>query len=143
MGFVYKAGNLIGLILGIWVASRYMPVVSGWFGGGVGASISAFFILLSLTSKLFSIIAWLIDKAFSIVRIIPFVTTFNRVLGAVLSVGITAIFLSVMLYVFQSLPISTEAQKTVTESSVAQSLISLSIFYKPILSHKLLDYVKL
>jgi len=143
MGFVYKAGNLIGLIIGLYVASRFTPTIAPWFGGGVGALLSTFFLLLSLTSKLFSIVAWGADKLFSIARLLPFVSTANRMLGGLLSLAISTVFLSSLLYVLSSQSLSTTLQRTVDESSVAARLTSLSIFYKPILSHKLEDYLHL
>lgn len=143
MGLVYKLGTLVGLIAGLWISSRYTPSVATWLGGGVFASISAFFLLLSITTKIFGLLAWSADTLFSIVRIIPFVTTVNRVLGAALSVVISALFLSASLYVLQALPISTSLDTTIEESGVSKGLLKLTVFYKPLLSEKLEDYLKL
>jgi uncharacterized membrane protein required for colicin V production len=143
MGFIYKLGSLIGLVAGLWVSSRFTPSVATWFGGGVFASMSAFFFLLSLTSHLFGLLAWGADKLFSIVRIIPFVTTINRALGAVLSVVVTAFFLSASLYVLSALPIQTGLESTIAESRIAQAVLKLSVLYKPVLSSKLEDYLHL
>lgn len=94
MGFVYKLGSFIGLVFSIYLAVRWTPGVIEYFGWGVFATITVFLILLSLLSKLFGIVAWGIDKVFHIVYIIPFVKTFNRLLGAALGVVVTIIIIS-------------------------------------------------
>lgn len=94
IGFVYKLGSFIGLVLSMYLAIRWTPGIIEYFGWGVFATITVFLIVMSLLSKVFGIIAWGIDKIFHIAYIIPFLKTFNRLLGAALGVIVTILIIS-------------------------------------------------
>lgn len=154
-GFVYKIGTFVGLLLGIWFASRWTPFVTELFGGSVVMTIIVFLFILSLVSKLFGIVAWFIDKVFKIVALIPFLTTFNRVLGGILGVVTMSFILSATLYLAEAVSSAENVQQSaeqleqdnsissvIHDSQTAQALLQLSVFYEPLLSEKLNDILE-
>ena len=133
MGFVYKLGSLIGLIISIYLAVRWTPGVIEYFGWGVFATITVFLILLSLLSKLFGIIAWGIDKIFHIAYIIPFLKTFNRLLGAALGVVVTILIISAGIALTNVFDFYQPLQRALNSSFVVPYIQSATQFLLPYL----------
>lgn len=84
-GFIFTAGNLIGFFVSLWVAARYGATVSGWVGNGAWSSIFSSLGIVIVITKIGGLIALVVDKIAKITFIIPFVKTFNRLAGVVLS----------------------------------------------------------
>lgn len=85
-GFIFTAGNLIGFFVSLWVAAHYGSTVAGWIGNGPWGSVLSSLGIVLVITKLGGLIAVLIDKVAKISFIIPFVKTFNRLAGIILSV---------------------------------------------------------
>ena len=101
MGFIYKLGSLIGIIVGIIMAGRYYDSIDVFFGGGAGGKVIAFIVIMTIVSNIIGLIFKIINKFFNIIAIIPGLKSINRLLGGVLSVvqrvaalSIVALFLS-------------------------------------------------
>lgn len=84
-GFIFTAGNLVGFLVSLWVSKHYGGVVAEWAGGGAWGSVLASLGVVLVVTKLGGLIALVVDKFAKISYIIPFVKTFNRLLGAGLS----------------------------------------------------------
>ncbi len=108
-GFIHTLGNLIGAILGIFVAGRIIdPVFNAIgfiFGGGIWGKIILFVILFLLITKLFGVLFYFVEKAWGVLSKIPFAKSINRLLGmafgfmeGVIVVGI------IIFYALQYLP---------------------------------------
>lgn len=103
-GFIRTLGGLIGVFVGAFLASRFYLSVSDWadqwfFGYYNLGKIAVFFILFSLISKLTSFAFYFIDRIFNIISIIPFLKTFNRLLGAILGFLTGSLCLGLFVYV--------------------------------------------
>ncbi len=133
MGFVYKLGSLIGLVLSIYLAIRWTPGVIEYFGWGVFATITVFLIVMSLLSKLFGIIAWGIDKMFHIIYIIPFLKTFNRALGAGLGVLVTILMMTAVVAVSNVFSFYTPLTEFLGRSTVVPYVTQATDFALPYL----------
>ncbi len=143
-GFVYKAGTVIGFIAGLWFASRWTPGIAYFFGGGPITIAVVFLIILSLLSKLFGLGAWTLDKVFKILTIIPFLKTFNRIFGGMLSILISCFIISTGLFIVNSMATVAGAKNITTiieKSTIAASLLELKGVYKPLLSNTLSEYL--
>ncbi|OGY85888.1 MAG: hypothetical protein A2233_00130 [Candidatus Kerfeldbacteria bacterium RIFOXYA2_FULL_38_24] len=141
MGFIYKAATTIGFFCGLWVASRYTPELAQKWHLGPWQMPFIFLLLMSLVSRVFGLAGWLINKLFHLVAILPFLKTFNRVLGGVLSLGLSCFVISSVLYVADIY--APQSIDPVMQKSIAgRNLLKLSIFYKPFLSAKLDDLIK-
>lgn len=122
-GFVYKLGNLIGTIIGFYLAIQWTPTVASWFGSGVVSSVVVFFILWSIIGNLFGLIAWIIDKFFKIATILPFVKTANRFFGAVLSIIISCVVIIGTLAVVDGVVDGGRIQQYIDNSFLVEFLI--------------------
>lgn len=85
-GFIFTAGNLLGFFVSLWVAAHYGSTVAGWVGNGAWGSVLSSLGIVLVITKLGGLVAVLIDKVAKITFIIPFVKTFNRLAGIILSV---------------------------------------------------------
>ena len=89
-GLIQAIGSIVGLILGAWLAgmwyeglaARLMPMMNN---NENAANILGFIILFILIAKAIGFIAYLIDRAFRLVAIIPGMKLLNRLGGAVVS----------------------------------------------------------
>lgn len=138
-GFIYVAGRAIGLIIGFWAAIQWTVPIANWFGGGVSAMIVVFLIILTLISRLFGGIVWAIDKAVNLLSFIPFLKTFNRVFGGLLSFFLATVMASVFLYIVVSLPTTGQLPQDINDSPTAQFLLRLSNTYDVFLSDSVED----
>lgn len=88
-GLVHMVGAFVGLFVGIWAAGRYEGAVAAWLAGLFGWNenlihIVAFILIFALVTRLFGIALWVVEKVLGIFHVIPFVKTFDRLLGAAL-----------------------------------------------------------
>ncbi len=104
-GFILTAGHLIGILAGVLSARYWSPVLAarlstlstwgiprGWFY--VLAAILIFFIV----ARIVLAIAGLINSAFKILTIIPFLETANKIAGAVLGIVVGIAFIGGLAY---------------------------------------------
>lgn len=128
-GFVYATGRLIGLALGVWLAGRWTPGLASAFGSHAVITVIVFLILLSLITTLGGLLAWVVDKFFHILTIIPFLKTFNKVFGGILGVCISAIIISMGVLAVQLFATHTAIATTVAESRIATTIGNWSRVY--------------
>jgi uncharacterized membrane protein required for colicin V production len=102
-GFIHAIGALIGTAMGAIVASRYYTL---WSTSNT-TKVVAFLILFTLTDRLVGLAFWGIEKLFNVVKIIPGVTTINRLVGGLFGLIEGAIVLGAALYFIQRFPIGT------------------------------------
>jgi len=103
-GLVRTLGALIGVVAGAFVAGHFYLQVFSWaepmaFGLNNLGKVVVFIILFSIANRLTGFIFSLIDRAFDIISIIPFLKTINRLAGAVLGLLLGGLVLGLVLYV--------------------------------------------
>lgn len=140
MGLISTIGALVGLILGAWSASTYFLPLSDFLSpyllgyDGVAKTI-AFMAIFFIANRLIALIFWLINKAFNLIAIIPFLKSINRLGGAVLgllegvivigtTVFITAKFITNVSWLTESLNGSKVAHLLVLITQFLSNLIS-------------------
>lgn len=106
-GLIRTVGSLLGLVLGLWLASLlYEPAYSVFksmaFGYDVLGKTLTFFILFTLINRIVVLIFALLDKTFDFFSIIPFLKTINRIAGAVFGLIEGGLLLGFVLYIVQS-----------------------------------------
>lgn len=102
-GLIHMIGSLLGIFIGAFAAARFYVAGADWLtflGNDNLAKVIAFIVIFIVVSKLVGLVFFLIDKAFRFVAVIPFLVTFNRLLGAglgfvegVLALGYTIWFI--------------------------------------------------
>lgn len=87
-GFVHTVGNLVGSIVAILVATRYIdPVhdILGFiFGQGVFGKIILFIIIFIIITKLVGLVFYLVEKVWGVFKWLPMAGSLDRLLGLVL-----------------------------------------------------------
>jgi len=103
-GLIRTIGAFFGVLIGAYLASRFYIPVSDWvdamfFGYYNLGKVLVFIILFSLINRLVGFLFYLLDKAFNIISIIPFLKTINRLGGLVLGFLTGSLFIGIIIYV--------------------------------------------
>ncbi len=125
-GFVHTLGRLIGAIIGYVVAKAWFLKVSfflGLFMSDGWARLLSFAFIFIAVSRLSGIILKLLDGAFSILKIIPFLKTANNLLGGIIGFFEGIIIMGGVLYVTQVLIIVPTIINWVAKSAMAPWLM--------------------
>ena len=134
-GFIRTVGSIIGLFLGVVAASHYYEKFAGFFQFLflVGMSqVSAFVLIVIAVSKLTGIVFWIIDKLFKIISIVPFLKTFNRLLGAGLGFIEGVLFLSVVLVFASKITVFPAFTDAIALSKIAEPLLFIGKIFIPL-----------
>lgn len=102
-GFIRLIGNFIGMIVGVFLASRfYLELYESFdylFGGYEGmGKIACFIFLFGIISKLVSFGFALFEKVFNLIAIIPFLKSFNKLGGAIAGFLLGGVIIGLVLY---------------------------------------------
>lgn len=101
-GFLYSFGSFLGIILGAFVAGRVSaPLAQAIADGATWVRVLSFLVIFLLVNQLVGLIFFIINKAFKIIMIIPFLGIINHLGGALfgfiegmLFLGIAFFFIS-------------------------------------------------
>ena len=105
-GLIRTVGSLFGIVGGLWLTLIFYLTVFGWvkdlfFGHELAGKIITFIVLFTLINRLVGFVFALLDRAFDLISIIPFLKTINRLAGAALGfvegglvLGLALIFIS-------------------------------------------------
>jgi len=103
-GMIRLLGNLVGLIIGAFVASHFYLTFFEWskhlMSGheNIGKVIS-FIVIFVVAAKLTDLVFVLIEKLFNLVSFIPFTKLINRLLGGILGLVEGSLFLGLIIFV--------------------------------------------
>jgi membrane protein required for colicin V production len=131
-GFLESLGSIFGIVIATIIASRFYPGVASWFGDSNLSNIIAFIIIFSLTVKLVSILFWVLGKLFQIVTVLPFVSSFDRLLGLILGIVEGILILAVVLNFFLKFPINEWMITQMSESVVSRVLLKIGFVFVPL-----------
>ncbi len=132
LGFVGAFGYVLGLIAGIISAGQFYPIVTTYIAPYIPIvseniiNILSFFLILSLVSKL---TAFIINKTFNLISLIPFIKTFNRLLGALLGLIGGIIITGAIIYMMSRFPIASFFKEIIITSKLSPILL---ILFKPL-----------
>jgi uncharacterized membrane protein required for colicin V production len=137
-GFIHALGALVGTIFGVLVAGRYYDAwgqaVQGIFFGNVNlARVVMFILIMILVNRLIGLVFWVIEKVFKIVAVIPFLKTFNALLGGVLGLLEGVIVIGGALYLAARYPITANFAEVLSASAVGLWLIKAFGLFAPLL----------
>lgn len=142
-GLIRVIGSIFGIIIGAFVASHFyltfFNLIHGvFFGLDNLGKVIAFFIVFGLAFRLTVFGFALLDKAFNIISIIPFLKTFNRIGGALLGFVEGSLFIGLVLFVLSKYTlINYFLGKWIIGSRLAPFFISFTNVLKPFLSQGL------
>ncbi len=139
-GFVHALGAVVGMVVSVLVAGRYYDAwgtaASGIFLGNINLARTVMFVLLMiLVNRLIGLLFWLIEKIFKIVSVIPFMKTFNAILGGVLGFVEGVLVVGGALYIAARYPISAHFAAALSVSNVGVWLLQAFGILAPLLPH--------
>jgi len=137
-GIIHTLGVLVGTIAGAFLAARWYEPVAGWtgflFGGHENlAKVICFLLLFVIINRLVGLLFWLVDKIFSFLKIIPFLSTINRLLGAVFGFLEGVLVLGLTLYVAERYPLGDWFTTSLVDSKIAHYFITVGKILTPLL----------
>lgn len=137
-GFLHAIGSLIGTVVGAFVASHYYEPISNWTLSVTGGNPNivkfiVFIIIFIIANRLVGFVFWLIEKIFSILKIIPFLSTINRLLGGLLGLFEGVLVIGLTLFFISKFPFSEWLTGSMLKSGLAAYLIKISSVLWPLL----------
>lgn len=137
-GLIHMVGVLVGTVAGAYLAARWYEPASSWlgflFGGHTNIGrVVCFLLLFILINRLVGLLFWLVDKAFSLLKIIPFLKTINRLLGAVFGFIEGSLVLGLTLFLAEKYPLGDWFAGALAESWVANYFIVVGKILMPLL----------
>lgn len=130
-GLVHALGALIGLIFSVLIAGHY--AAAGTFGTSNLARVLTFVILMILVNRLIGLIFWFIEKIFKVVSVIPFLKSFNALLGGALGFVEGVMVVGGGLYVAARFPVTTGFAGALSASKVGLWLVRAFGLLAPLL----------
>ena len=134
MGLISAIGALIGLVVGTWAAVSYFAPLADWLSpyllGYTGvAKTVAFMAIFLIINRLTALIFWLINKVFSLVSIIPFLKSINRLGGAILGLieGVLITGMAIVI-IAKFAPDIIWLSQNLNQSKIAHLLVSTTQF---------------
>ncbi len=101
-GFVHTIGNLVGSILAILVATRFInpihDILGFIFGAGVFGKIILFIIIFIIITKLVGLVFYLVEKVWGVFKWLPMAGSPDRLLGLVIGFIEGVIVVAVILF---------------------------------------------
>lgn len=137
-GFIHTLGSLIGTVVGAFVSSHFYAPIADWVAQATGGNqnlvnVIVFIIIFIVANRLVGFVFWLIEKAFNILKIVPFLSSINRLLGAILGLAEGILVLGLILFFISKFPFSDWILGSLLKSSVATTLINVSSVLWPLL----------
>lgn len=137
-GIIHTLGVLVGTIAGAFLAARWYESVASWasflFGGHENlAKVVCFLLLFVIINRLVGLVFWLVDKIFSFLKIIPFLSTINRLVGAVFGFLEGTLVLGLTLYVAERYPLGDWFINSLADSKIADYFITVGKILMPLL----------
>jgi uncharacterized membrane protein required for colicin V production len=137
-GLIHMIGALVGLFLGTFLASRFFEPLAQWLFTINPVNINLLrivsFILISfVVTRLVGFAVHIADKAFKVISVIPFMKTFNRLLGAALGLVEGALLLGLFVYFASRFPISAPFEILLRDSQVARVFNMAGMLMSPFL----------
>lgn len=137
-GFIHTLGALIGTFVGAFLSSHFYEPIANWVWSMTGGNLNlvkliVFILLFIIANRLVGFVFWLIEKVFNVLKIIPFLSTINRLLGGILGLAEGVLSLGLFLFFISKFPFSEWLSNSLAASNVTASLIKISSILWPLL----------
>lgn len=137
-GFIRTLGGFFGLLVGIFFASRYFEsIASTWqwlfFGSELLAKFFVFVFLFVVIGKLFKLLTYILDRAFNLLRFIPFTKSLNKLAGAIFGFLEGSLIVGLAVYFIVRFPFSEKLLIKIEASQIARQLLKFSEIITPLI----------
>lgn len=104
MGLIRSIGAIVGISLGTWVAGHYFSPVADFLTPLLGgresmARIIAFLLIFTIINQLVVLVFHLIERAYNLISVIPFLKSLNRLGGVLLGAVSGLLSLGLIIYI--------------------------------------------
>ena len=130
-GFIHSLGALVGNVAGVLVAGHY--AAAGTFGTSNLARVLTFLIVMILVNRIIGVVFWVIEKIFKIASVIPFLKTFNALLGGALGFLEGIVVIGGSLYIAARYPIGEAFSGALANSTIGLWLLKAFGLFAPLL----------
>lgn len=130
-GFIRTLASLIGMVFAVIVTAQIYIPVTQWllpdsWTEAFWIQMVAFLILLGIASKLIGLLVGVVGKVFDVIAAIPFVKTFDRLLGIVFGLIEGVLVVAAVLFAITLLPsVPVELQAALDASWIAGAVLWL------------------
>ena len=137
-GFVHTLGSLAGTLVGAYVASRYYEPMAQWLISITGwqgntARVVMFILAFIVISRLVGFVFWFVDRILSVITRLPFISSINHILGAVLGFFEGLLTIGLVIYFIERVPLAPEHMQMIAKSSVAAAASRMANVFVPLL----------
>lgn len=137
-GVIHMIGSFVGLILGAYAAGHYYEAFGTWIAGLTGGNVNfwrlaSVFIVYVLVNRLVGLLFWLLEKAFNFIAVIPFLKTFNRLLGAGLGLIEGTFVIGLGVWFAARFPFNVGFTDALQASSIARAVLGVGSVLAPLL----------
>ena len=136
-GFMEALGGILGVVIATILSGKFFLWLADFFGGSNLASVVAFLLIFAITLKVVGFVFWFFGKIFKLIAVLPFVDSFNRVLGVVLGLLQGVLICTVAVYLLNKYPLNGWFVTQLQTSFIADILLTISIIFLPLLPESL------
>lgn len=137
-GLIQMLGSLVGLVLGVALASRWLDPFSNWLASSfhwniLVAKLVGFGLLLTLLNRAIGIAFWMVYKIFNILKIIPGVGALNHLGGAIVGFIEGVLTIGITLYLATKFNVSPSWVSTLKASALLPMFTGVAQIVVPLL----------
>jgi uncharacterized membrane protein required for colicin V production len=137
-GLIHALGSLVGVVVGSFIAGRLFEPLShtfGWaFGGNANlARIVIFFLIFTIVNRLVGFAFHIADRGFRFITIIPFLSSINRLAGAVLGFLEGSLVIGGALYLATKFPLDPAFTAAMAKLQFAGYFLGMAAVIIPLL----------
>lgn len=137
-GLIHMVGSFVSIVVAALVSGKYFEFAadkfSFLFGGRENLGrIITFILLFLIVTRLVGFVFWLINKAFNIIAVLPFLKTANRIGGAILGLLEGIILTSLTLFLLARYPLGDTITNALSTSRVVEYLLDVANKVAPLL----------
>jgi len=138
VGLIQAFGALVGTIFGAAIAGHFYEPLALWANGRFAGDLNvekivAFILVFILANRLIGLIFYIIGKMFKFITALPFLSSINRLAGAIFGLLEGGVVLGLSVYIAVRLPFGGWVFSQLQISEVAKYLIKIGDFTAPLL----------
>ncbi|MFZ6036308.1 MAG: CvpA family protein [Patescibacteria group bacterium] len=140
-GFIHTLGTIIGVVVGILAAGSLYQGVASFFELFLlkpdVAEFAAFAVLFIAATQLVGWVAKMFDRGFKLLRFFPFVSSANRLGGAMLGFVEGALVIGTVLFVASHFQLSPTVNEAIDNSILAGLFMAIASILSPLVPESL------
>ncbi len=132
-GIVQTVGQLLGAVLGFWIAKTWALPIASTVGLVIPLSaafiqVMVFIVIFFIADRLVGLVFWLLDKLFKIVTLLPFLSSLDSLLGGLIGLFEGVFLIGSLSYIIITLHLNPTWMAWITHSRIAS--FSQTVFYR-------------